>query len=77
MGFNGMSYDDNSNYKNNWSVLFSEDTYKAIYEWLQDNRGSIEDMQKFSTWQEIFENIGSHYERIWSDEEEKQGYLNN
>lgn len=77
MGFNGMSYDDNSNYKNNWSVLFSEDTYKAIYEWLQDNRGSIEDMQKFSTWQEIFEDIGSRYERIWSDEEEKQGYLNN
>lgn len=77
MGFNGMSYDDNSNYKNNWSVLFSDDTYKAIYEWLQDNRGSIEDMQKFSTWQEIFENIGSRYERIWSDEEEKQGYLNN
>lgn len=34
-------------------------------------------MQKFSTWQEIFENIGSRYERSWSDEEEKQGYLNN
>lgn len=32
MDFNGMSYDDNSNYKNNWSVLFSGDTYKAIYE---------------------------------------------
>lgn len=30
MGFKSMSYDDNSNYKNNWSVLFSGDTYKAI-----------------------------------------------
>ena len=77
MGFNGMSYNDNSNYKNNWSVLFSGDTYKAIYDWLQNNRGSIEEMQKFATWQDVFKNIGSRYERVWSDEEEKQGYLNN
>ena len=77
MGFNGMSYNDNSNYKNNWSVLFSGDTYKAIFDWLQNNRGNIEEMQKFATWQDVFKNIGSRYERIWSDEEEKQGYLNN
>ncbi|MDE7330623.1 MAG: hypothetical protein K2O16_00050 [Lachnospiraceae bacterium] len=77
MGFNGMSYNDNSNYKNNWSVLFSGDTYKAIFDWLQNNRGSIEEMQKFATWQDVFRSIGSRYERIWSDEEEKQGYLNN
>ena len=77
MGFNGMSYNDNSNYKNNWSVLFSGDTYKAIFDWLQNNRGSIEEMQKFATWQDVFKNIGSRYERVWSDEEEKQGYLNN
>lgn len=77
MGFNGMSYNDNSNYKNNWSVLFSGDTYKAIFDWLQNNRGSIGEMQKFATWQDVFSKIGSRYERIWSDEEEKQGYLNN
>ena len=77
MGFNGMSYNDNSNYKNNWSVLFSGDTYKAVFDWLQNNRGSIEEMQKFATWQDVFKSIGSHYERVWSDEEEKQGYLNN
>lgn len=77
MGFNGMSYNDNSNYKNNWSVLFSGDTYKAVFDWLQNNRGSIEEMQKFATWQDVFDNIGSRYERVWSDEEEKQGYLNN
>lgn len=77
MGFNGMSYNDNSNYKNNWSVLFSGDTYKAIFDWLQNNRGSIGEMQKFATWQDVFNKIGSRYERIWSDEEEKQGYLNN
>lgn len=77
MGFNGMSYNDNSNYKNNWSVLFSGDTYKAVFDWLQNNRGSIEAVQKFATWQDVFKSIGSHYERVWSDEEEKQGYLNN
>lgn len=77
MGFNGMSYNDNADYKNNWSVLFSENTYKAVFDWLQNNRGSIEEMQKFATWQDVFENIGNRYDRIWSDEEEKQGYLNN
>ena len=77
MGFNGMSYNDNADYKNNWSVLFSENTYKAVFHWLQSNRGSIEEMQKFATWQDVFNNIGSRYDRIWSDEEEKQGYLNN
>ena len=68
---------DNADYKNNWSVLFSGDTYKAVFEWLQNNRGSIEEMQKFATWQDVFDIIGSRYERVWSDEEEKQGYLNN
>lgn len=77
MGFNGMSYNDNADYKNNWSVLFSGDTYKAVFEWLQNNRGSIEEMQKFATWQDVFDINGSRYERVWSDEEEKQGYLNN
>ena len=77
MGFNGMSYNDNADYKNNWSVLFSENTYKAVFDWLQNNRGSIEEMQKFATWQDVFKSIGSRYDRIWSDEEEKQGYLNN
>lgn len=61
----------------NWRVLFSGDTYKAVFDWLQNNRGSIEEMQKFATWRDVFDNIGSRYERIWSDEEEKQGYLNN
>ena len=77
MGFNGMSYNDNSNYKNNWSVLFSENTYQAIYEYIQNNRVSMEEMQKFSMWQDIFDKIDSRYERMWSKEEEEQGFLNN
>lgn len=76
MGFNGMSYHDNLNNKNNWSVLLSGDSYQAAYEWLLENSNNKE-IQKFSTWQKIFSNIDSQYERVWSDEEERQGYLNN
>ena len=57
MGFNGMSYSDSSNYENSWNVFFSEDTYNAIYEYIQNNRISMEDMHKFSMWQNIFDNI--------------------
>lgn len=76
MGFNGMSYHDNLDDKNNWSVLFSNNAYQLVYEWLQNNRGDMEEIQKFSIWQKVFEGCGG-YQRIWSDEEEKQGYLNN
>lgn len=76
MGYDGMSYNDNSDYKNNWSVFFSENSYKALYEYIQNHRLSMEDMQKFSMWQDIFDSIGSRYERIWSKEEEDRGYLN-
>lgn len=52
MGYDGMSYHDNANDKNNWSILFSGDTYKLIFDWLQNHREDIEEMEKFSTWQE-------------------------
>ncbi len=39
---------------NKRSVLFSENTYKAVFDWLQNNRGSIEEMQKFATWQDVY-----------------------
>ncbi|MCH5272516.1 MAG: hypothetical protein J1E35_02470 [Lachnospiraceae bacterium] len=70
INFQGMSYSDNNNYKNNWSISFSEDTYKVIYEYLQNNRINTEEIQKFSVWQDILDRLGSHYERIWSKEEE-------
>jgi len=77
MGFNGMSYCDNLNNKNNWSVLYAGNTYEKLFQWLQDNRSRMEELWKFSVWQKAFAGTGTHYERIWSDEEEKQGYLNN
>ncbi len=63
MGYDGISYHDNSDDKNDWSVFFSENTYKALYKYLQNHRLSMEDMQKFSVWQDIFDSIGG-YERI-------------
>ncbi len=72
----GMSYNDNSNFKNNWSIRFMEGTYRKIFEWLQRNPDYHGDMHKFSVWQEIFDDIGIDYERIWSKPEEEQGYLN-
>lgn len=65
MGFNGMSYHDKTNDKNNWSVLFSEDTYNAIYEWLQNNRERTDEIYKFASWQKLFEKSGNRYERVW------------
>ena len=45
MGYDGLSYNDNLNYKNNWNIRFSEDAYKQLFEWLQSNRGSIGEKQ--------------------------------
>lgn len=73
----GMSYSDNENYKNNWNVLFSGSMYEMLYEWFQNNKDSMEEIHKFSTWQKVFDKIGGKYERVWSKEELEQGYLNN
>ncbi|MCM1083976.1 MAG: hypothetical protein NC428_10905 [Clostridium sp.] len=73
----GMSYSDNENYKNNWSLLFSGSMYETLYEWFQNNKDSMEEIYKFSTWQKVFDKIGGEYERVWSKEELEQGYLNN
>ena len=74
IGADGMSYSDNENYKNNWSVRFSGSMYEKLYEWLQNNKDSMEEIHKFSTWQKVFDEIGGTYERVWSKEELDQGY---
>lgn len=77
IGADEMSYSDNENYKNNWSVRFSGSMYEKLYEWLQNHKDSMEEIHKFSTWQNVFDEIGGTYERVWSKEELDQGYLNN
>ena len=72
-----ISYSDNSDYKNNWSIMLNDETWELLYEWLEENRNRMEEMNKFSSWRDILDEIGGSYERIWSKEELDQGYLNN
>lgn len=68
--YDGMSYNDNSNPLNSWSIRFWDDTYQKIFEWLDRNNISEEEKEKFSTWQDILDKIGSNYERILPEREE-------
>lgn len=77
LGWNGVSYSDNADYKKNWSMLFSAGGYESLYEWLHQSAHRNEESQSISSWIKVLDGIGSRHERIWSDEEEKQGYLNN
>ena len=77
IGYDGVSYNDNSDYKKNWSIMFTEATWELLNEWLKDNRERMTEWDKFGSWGDVFDKIGGSYERIWSDEELKQGYLNN
>lgn len=65
MGYDGMSYNDNLDYQNNWSVVFGKGTYKALYDYIRNNPTGITEMQKFYVWQDILDTLGSSYERIW------------
>lgn len=64
MGFDGMSYHDNFDYMNSWSVAFSRTAYKAIFQYFQNNRINLEEIQKFSAWQQVFKQMGIGYNRI-------------
>ena len=77
IGYDGVSYNDNFDYKKNWSIIFTEATWELLNEWLKDNRERMTEWDKFGSWGDVFDKIGGSYERIWSDEELKQGYLNN
>lgn len=77
IGYDGVSYNDNSDYKKNWSIIVTEATWELLNEWLKDNRERMTEWDKFGSWGGVFDKIGGSYERIWSDEELKQGYLNN
>ena len=77
IGFDNISYNDNFDYKKNWSAKLTGDTWEMLWKWLEENRRRIEKMGEFSTWGNIIDELGGSYERVWSDEELKQEYLNN
>lgn len=75
--FDSISYHDNFDYKKNWSAKLTEDTWEMLWQWLEENRNGMEKVGEFSTWGNIIDELDGSYERVWSDEELKQGYLNN
>ena len=75
--YDSISYHDNFNYKKNWSAKLTGDTWEMLWKWLEENRSRMEKVGEFSTWGNIINKLGGSYERIWSDEELEQGYLNN
>ena len=75
--YDSISYHDNFNYKKNWSAQLTGDTWEMFWKWLEENRSRMEKIGEFSTWGNIIDELGGSYERVWSDEELKQGYLNN
>ena len=77
IGYDSVAYNDNFDYKKNWCVKFTEATWKLLNEWLKENREHMKEWEEFSSWRDVSDEIGGSYERIWSDEELKQGYLNN
>ena len=77
IGYDNISYTDNFDYKKNWSVKFTGDTWEMLWQWLKENRSRMEKIDSFNTWSNLIDELGGSYEGIWSDEELKQGYLNN
>ena len=77
IGYDNISYNDNYDYKKNWSAMLKGNTWELLSEWLKENREHMKELQKFSSWRDVFDKIGGSYERVWSDEEILQGYLNN
>ena len=75
--YDSISYHDNFNYKKNWCAKLTGDTWEMLWKWLEENRSRMEKIGEFSTWGKIIDELGGSYERVWSDEELKQGYLNN
>ena len=75
--YDSISYHDNFNYKKNWCAKLTGDTWEMLWKWLEENRSRMEKIGEFSTWGNIIDELGGSYERVWSDEELKQGYLNN
>ena len=75
--YDSISYHDNFDYKKNWSAKLTGDTWDMLWQWLEENRSRMEKVGEFSTWGNIIDKLGGSYERVWSDEELEQGYLNN
>ena len=70
-----ISYHDNDDSKKNWSAKIDEKTWSLMLGWFRNHSLDQNKMTGFKYWDDIFNQIGGSYERIWSDDEIRQGYL--
>lgn len=73
----GMSYNDNSDSNKNWALLFQGDYYETVFEFVKMHSILGTDLSEYKLWDEFFTENNITIERIWSDQELAQGYLNN
>lgn len=73
----GMSYNDNSDFQKNWALMFEGDYYDAVFEFVKMHEILGTDLSDYKLWDEFFEGNAIEINRIWSDQELDQGYLNN
>lgn len=72
----GMSYNDNSDSEKNWALFFEGEYYDTVFEFVKLHRIMGTDLSEYQLWSEFFEKNELTIERIWSDQELEQGYLN-
>ena len=70
-----ISYNDNDDPTKNWSVKIDEKTWSVLLSWFKNHPLKTDEMAGFKYWEGIFNGIGGKYERVWSDDELKQGFL--
>lgn len=73
----GVSYNDNSDSQKNWALLFEGDCYDTVFEFVKLHRVLGTDVSDYKLWDAYFEENNVQINRIWSDQELEQGYLNN
>lgn len=72
----GMSYHDNADQKKNWSLLFQTESYEEVVSFIKLQKIMGIDISDYTLWEEFFKENEVGVERIWSDEELEQGFLN-
>lgn len=73
----GVSYNDNSDSERNWALLFEGEYYDTVFEFVKLHRVLGTDLSDYKLWDKYFEENEIQIQRIWSDEELEQGFLNN
>lgn len=73
----GVSYNDNADSEKNWALLFEGEYYETVFEFVKMHRVLGTDLSDYKQWDAYFEENEIQIQRIWSDEELEQGFLNN